>query len=816
MGGFRKELKSCKKDTGLINVYRNTNDGKIYLGIPRTLLNQQLLYVPMVEDGVTRALFRGRYYPPRVLMFKEHFNKIEVFYVNHYYRSGSLEGESSRAIANVSDALLHKSEVLYEKKREKELIVDGDSLLLTEVLQKINFSNHSAVKPISLGKLNVDKSKVRAVSTNKENTVLKVDYIYDSTEPTPAHSDQLADSRHINIKFQHAFVQLPTKYVPRYDDPRVGYFVSPSELLSPSDGVSKRDFIQRWHIEKTDPEKEKSPVKKKIVWWIENSTPQVYRSIIREAVLKWNQSFEKIGFENVLEVKIQPDDALWDAGAIEYNVIPWVTSPQSRFSGYGPRIANPLTGQIIGADIVIDAKNFLQNVNNVLLNTKSQSFLEVSNNEDPDMLDLNILTDSERMNLNLKFTHDILESYDVDKEIIDKVFEQALMNLVIHEMGHALGLTHNFKASGMLSPDELEDHELVRKRGIVGSVMDYTPALITKNIKEQPYFFQINPGPYDDWAIEFGYNPDWKDINQQGGFVVDEKRERLLSQASRDELSFANDIDNVHYIGLGIDPHVNIFDLSNDSITYSTRNMDLILSSLNNHVEHCKKRGVSTEHFLDILSILWKRYNICILIISRFIGGVHMNRYVLTCNSDKPPLEPVDVKEQKRAMGALIHYAFRNNHLLLSEETYRFCLPPRRGFHPPMTEDPRVHRDIRGTHRIVLNYLFHYTVINRMIDSVEYGNQYEVKCMLGDLTEAIIKNDQGDVSQSFEHELQSFYVKKLIAVVNASKSPSNKYYATAHSMVLKELIEIKKFFEADLENDHGKLISMLINDSCKL
>ena len=90
------------------------------------------------------------------------------------------------------------------------------------------------------------------------------------------------------------------------------------------------------------------------MFWIENTTPLEYRDTIATATLAWNEAFEQAGFKNAVQVRVQPDDADWDAGDIRYNVIRWASSPTPRFSGYGPVFVNPRTSQILGADIMLE------------------------------------------------------------------------------------------------------------------------------------------------------------------------------------------------------------------------------------------------------------------------------------------------------------------------------------------------------------------------------------------------------------------------------------------------------------------------------
>ena len=145
-----------------------------------------------------------------------------------------------------------------------------------------------------------------------------------------------------------------SNYLPRYDDTRVGYFTTRTTDLTTLDPINYRDFINRWRLKKKFPEKKISEPIKPIVYWIENTTPVEFRSIIKSAVESWNIAFEEAGFKNAIEVYIQPDTAEWDAGDIRYNVLRWTSSPVPPWGGYGPSLVNPRTGEIIGADIMLE------------------------------------------------------------------------------------------------------------------------------------------------------------------------------------------------------------------------------------------------------------------------------------------------------------------------------------------------------------------------------------------------------------------------------------------------------------------------------
>ena len=111
--------------------------------------------------------------------------------------------------------------------------------------------------------------------------------------------------------------------------------------MSSTDITPYEDLINKWHLEKKDKLIEKSVPIKPILFWIENTTPIDLRPIIKDAVLTWNSAFEEAGFINAIEVRVQPDDAEWDAVDIRYNTIRWTSSQNPPFGGYGPSFSNP-------------------------------------------------------------------------------------------------------------------------------------------------------------------------------------------------------------------------------------------------------------------------------------------------------------------------------------------------------------------------------------------------------------------------------------------------------------------------------------------
>ncbi|WP_256995691.1 DUF5117 domain-containing protein [Halomicronema hongdechloris] len=166
------------------------------------------------------------------------------------------------------------------------------------------------------------------------------------------------DPRAFSLTVRYSLSKLPLnpRYQPRRADERVGYFLT--AFRTPAQAQRSTAFVRyinRWHLEKQDPQAAISPPKEPIVFWIENTVPPQYRTAIREGVLMWNQAFQQAGFQGAIEVRQMPDDADWDPADVRYNVIRWSDSFSTWAIGLGPSRVNPYTGEILDADVILDA-----------------------------------------------------------------------------------------------------------------------------------------------------------------------------------------------------------------------------------------------------------------------------------------------------------------------------------------------------------------------------------------------------------------------------------------------------------------------------
>ena len=207
-------------------------------------------------------------------------------------------------------------------------MVSADAMFLKEELQMVKPPSRPGRKS-ALGKLSKTKSKVVDVANYPMNTELSVDYVYDNGNPTVG-GPQFEDGRYVTVGYRHALLPMPEEgFAPRSDDPRIGFFTTEVDDLTGVSATPWKDMIHRWRLEKKDPNATVSEPVTPITWWIENTTPEEFRPIIKEGRREVEPGFEPLGFKNAVVVKIQPDDADWDAGDVRYNVLRWTASHTS-------------------------------------------------------------------------------------------------------------------------------------------------------------------------------------------------------------------------------------------------------------------------------------------------------------------------------------------------------------------------------------------------------------------------------------------------------------------------------------------------------
>lgn len=780
--------KSEVKD-GFFKLLQQKDDGKLFLVLSEDQLGQAFIHTMVIQDGVVDGgHFRGQYRDNKILELRRHFNKIEFVEPNTSYYFDPTNPLSKASDANMPPAILAVETIIAEDEVTGEILIALDSVLLHEKLAQVKPTPDPKSKPgerFGLGKLNNDRSKIVAAKSYPENTSVVVDMVYENPAPAQTGGDDVTDSRAMSVVLQHMFLAMPENdFQPRFDDYRIGYFSDRVTELTSRSETPYRDMINRWHLVKKDPTAAVSDPVEPITWWIENTTPYEFRDLITEAALSWNSAFEKAGFSNAIAVQIQPDDADWDAGDIRYNVLRWTASPEPPFGGYGPSFTNPKTGQIIGADIMLEF-SFLTN------RLRTQAVLQSLNIESETDLEQQDCQLGNYLHLsNLYAREAVAMMGDPDQQA--QLTKDSIYMLILHEIGHTLGLTHNMRAS-QLQPDPF-DLAAVERDGLSGSVMDYEAVNVAPPGKTQTWFYQKKPGAYDDWAIEFGYSAALDDATAEA-----QRLAAILARSAEPQLVFGNDADDMRSSRRGIDPHINIGDMSSDAVGFAIERLEQL--ELVRQKMLAEYDGESYQRLYNHYLVLMSQYARSARVITRYVGGVHLNR-LPPGSSSAAPYRPVERAQQERAMAALAKHFFASDVLEGSAALFAHLQQQRRGFDFFSSgEDPKIHEMLLRVQNGALTHLLHPNTLQRLTDSARYGNEYSALEMITDLTDAIFSADMRSSVNSYRQNLQIEYVTHLIDMVRGKRA--EQYDHVAKSAILFQLKQLQKTLGSKRRGDNA-------------
>lgn len=722
---FEELVEGSEKLEGIFTLYRNQETGQTLMEVRPEQLNQNFLCFITLESGIGEAgLISGLPMNDFIFQLRKHQNSIKFVLPNINFRADETDPQVRSVQRSFSDSVLYSLPIEAIHPERETLLINLENLLigdlnlaayLEEMLPydySIDYTN-SYISDTKAFPLNIEMESVYGL-LNKDNA---------------AYLESVPDSRAFNLKVRYSFSELPINngYQPRLADERVGYFISAyQDISNNNDREPYVRYIERWHLEKQIPSAPLSPPLEPITFWIENTVPVEYRDAIREGVLMWNKAFEKAGFVNAIQVKQMPDDATWDPADVRYSTIRWSTTFESSFEGMGPSRINPLTGQILDADIILNA-NIIRKlkyggIGSIILQNQSfgQAFqTKDGKNYNPCVLDLysrylgNLETETETNSTNnniesiipqslqsqyqsfrtssLSNSHssehlcfgwdssqqlavgavamDVLQNISPHSAEMQKYINQFLKYLTAHEVGHTLGLGHNFHGSTMLEAEQLNDTNITHTKGLVASVMDYVPVNLAPQGTTQGDYFPIVVGPYDEWAIEYGYKPSGiASYIGEKTFLQD-----IASRAAQPELSYAAHEDSYDIL----DPAANTYDLSRDILTYSQWQLDNsqhIWERLENRVP---RNDESYSDIREMFNTVFFYYFRHIMNSTLYVGGQSFDRANLRNSNGGLPFEAIPVEKQRQALDLIDKYVFAEDAFQFSPDLLNKLAPSR-------------------------------------------------------------------------------------------------------------------------------------------
>jgi len=678
---FAEIIKDATRQDGFLPVWRK--DEKVWLEITPERLGQPLLVTVNVAQSVgERGLYASQMGSSWLAEFRRVGNQFHIVAKQTEFR-GERDPASRFAVSQgFSDSLIGSAAVVSAPHPERKSVLVDASFLLGDMAGYSTSLEAAFRMPFAVDRANSYFESTRA-EPGLTTFSAKVHYavpriaapplMIPGAPPPPPQTPPprtTPDPRSLFVGYVFNFRELPAKpMAARRADPRVGHFVDSytdlSDDLRPDNRVH---HITRWRLEKKDPTAALSEPVQPITYWLDRNIPRRYRATITAGVLEWNKAFERIGFKDAVVARQQEDSAEFDNMDAAHASIRWFVGADVGFA-IGPKNSDPRTGEILDADIGM-SDVFGRGARRQIREDVGQptSFAETA----PWQAQARALwgaqsayrmcTYAHDASTEMGFAMDLLEARgDLDPESPEaEAFVQAyIRNTIVHEVGHTLGLRHNFKASTAVTREQLKDKTFGSTRGISSSVMDYNAVNLPLAGEPKGELNMTTIGPYDYWAIEYAYKP------------LDPAREAadlqaIAARSATDPLLvFGDDIDAGGFPGNdGLDPTANRFDLGDDPLAFYQRRMLLSRELWQRVQERGPKAGDDPERLRRSLLAGFNQFGDMPTLAAKYVGGMSTSRDPQG-SGGRAALTPVAPEKQRQALRFLADDLF-------SVDSFRF------------------------------------------------------------------------------------------------------------------------------------------------
>ena len=769
-------------------------DEKLWIELAPAQLGQLFLLSPKIKNGIGEGAVLGGLmaYPvsgaggTQIVEFVRVYNNVRLQARNTdaYAKAGTPE---ARSVASAfSASLLGSTPVASLPHPErKSILIDAGALFLTDMLGMGMQLQRAYRQGYSLDRGN---SVITAARGSTEATIIETQSHFYSGNlstfnlgsmanlPAPQVPSYLPDARSMLIGLHYSLSPLPaTPMAARRADARIGHFTT--TVLNFSDDTAhtpRQRIVTRWRLEKKDAAAEVSEPVKPVTFWIDRNVPLQYRDTVRAAILEWNKAFDAIGFRNAVVVQQQADDASFDTLDVDRASVRWMSNADSAFAAIGPSHYDPRSGEILDADVAIESMS-----SRLMRATRTQVLAPKAMNDggvalpafaEPFSFDKHAAshaycTHGQMAAEQLSYALDVLEARGemLTPEMTTQQFVlDYLKDTVMHEVGHALGLRHNFRASRVYSEEQLSDPEFTREHGTSGSVMEYNPINLAAPGARAGVPFQLTLGPYDLWAIEYAYRP-----MPPGTSAVDEDAAllRIASRSDEPLLAYGSDEDSA----FGLDPETVQWDLGADPLAFAAKRLaiarDLFQRQETRVLPGDQDYAVLRRSLSFALGDTFRAVGVLV----RHIGGVRTLRDFPGTGRD--PLQPVTADVQRSALDLIAKTVLSVDGLHLSPALQRRLAPDYFDrLEVAVPTDYAVPQRLLELQRAVLAYLLSDTVAARVLDSVEKVDKPREAFRLSDLYARLSAdvwselNSNGDFS-SARRDLQRDHATRLSLAV---------------------------------------------------
>jgi len=584
-------IKDAKKVPGYFTFYWNENKGKVYLEVEKT--GEEFLYFTSLAQGIGSndiGLDRGRLGNEHVVKFERLGNKLMLLEPNYYYRAISNDPLEKKAVEESFAKSIHFGFEILAQSNGK-FLVDLTPFLLRDAVGAID-----DIAGAKQGTYNFDAGKsgiyAEMCKSFPKNTEFQAVITLTGTKPGPYLRSVVPTPEHVTMHQHHSFVKLPDAgFKPRVFDPRIGYGgIEFYDYSSSIDQPIVKKFVSRHRLSKKDPNSMVSEPVEPIVYYLDSGVPEPIRSALFEGATWWNQAFEAAGYKNAFQVKMLPPDA--DPMDVRYNLVQWVHRSTRGWS-YGASIIDPRTGEILKGKVTLGSLRVRQ-----------------------DYLIAQGLTGD--------------FSTGKDQPELTQMSLDRLKQLSAHEIGHTLGLPHNYIAS-------------IHGRA---SVMDYPhPLVALKDGKiDLSNAYSMGIGEYDKTSIQWGYQDFPASANEK------EELEKIVQNMHKKGLVFLTDQDarpdgSVH-------PQTHLWDNGSDPVGELSRVMEIRKVALANFNESKIPAGTPMANLEEVLVPMYMFHRFQTQAAAKVLGGAY---YTFAVKGDPQVIyQPANADEQIKSLDVLM------------------------------------------------------------------------------------------------------------------------------------------------------------------
>jgi hypothetical protein len=623
-----EKVSGMEKFSGYFPFYWDAKAGKLWLEIDKW--NSEFLYVESLPAGIGSndiGLDRGQLGQSYIVRFERTGPRVLLIASNYEFRANSDNADERRAVKDAfAESTLWGFEVGAEE--GSRALVDATAFYLRDAHRVPN-----TLQRLQQGSFRLDATRCALYLANTKNfpknTEVEATLTFTAEEPGPMLRQVTPNPQAITLREHHSFVELPPPgFRPRILDPRSGYFgIDYMDFATPiSEPIIKR-YISHHRLQKKDPAADTSEPVKPIVYYVDRGAPEPVRSALIEGASWWNQAFEAAGYRNAFRVELMPPGA--DAMDVRYNVIQWVHRSTRGWS-YGNALTDPRTGEIIQGRVSLGSLR------------DRQDFL---------------------------IAEGLLAPYGKGKSETAKILESIVLarlrQLSAHEVGHTLGLQHNFAAS-------------ISNRA---SVMDY-PAPFSRlgpdGIPDISEAYARGIGEWDKVTIAYGYQDFPAGTNDQ------EALDKILSDAFKRGLMYLTDQDARPPGASSSVAH--LWDNGATVIDGLTNLMKVRAAALNRFGENNIREGAPMATLEDVLVPLYMHHRYQVEAAAKLVGGEDYT-FSLRGKGDRNP-QIIAPEEQRRALLVVLD-TLKPENLALPESLLRL-IPPRPPGYPRTREDFRI------------------------------------------------------------------------------------------------------------------------------